>query len=128
MSTIVDHINPASLLLCNESFASTNELEGSQLARHIIDAMIDSGVKVFLVTHIYDLAQSLHARYNPAHMFLRAERRPDGGRTFRLLPGGPEPTSHGQDSFRQIFGTECGDGLTGFAAAEAVGPHGDRDL
>ena len=104
MSTLVDHINPTSLLLCNESFASTNELEGSQLARHIIDAMIDSGVKVFLVTHLYDLAQSLHARHDSAHMFLRAERRPDGGRTFRLLPGEPEPTSHGQDSFRQIFG------------------------
>ncbi|MGC2798719.1 MAG: DNA mismatch repair protein [Mycobacterium sp.] len=128
MSTLVDHINPTSLLLCNESFACTNELEGSQLARHIIDAMIDSGVKVFLVTHLYELAQSLHARHNSAHMFLRAERRPDGGRTFRLLPGKPEPTSHGQDSFRQIFGTGCGDGLIGFAAAEAVSPHGDRDL
>ncbi len=104
MSMLVDHINPTSLLLCNESFASTNELEGSQLARHIIDAMIDSGVKVFLVTHLYDLAQSLHARHDSAHMFLRAERRPDGGRTFRLLPGEPEPTSHGHDSFRQIFG------------------------
>jgi hypothetical protein len=125
MSTLVDHINPASLLLCNESFASTNELEGSQLARHIIDAMIDSGVKVFLVTHLYDLAHSLHARRNPAHMFLRAERRPDGGRTFRLLPGEPEPTSHGQDSFRQIFGTGCGDGQINLAAAEAVGNFGD---
>jgi hypothetical protein len=110
MSTVVDHIDRASLLLCNESFASTNELEGSQLARHIIDAMIDSGVKVFLVTHLYDLAQSLHARHNPAHMFLRAERQPDGGRTFRLLPGEPEPTSHGQDSFRQIFGTSAAGG------------------
>jgi hypothetical protein len=105
MSTLVDQINPASLLLCNESFASTNELEGSQIALQIVDAMVDSGVKVLLVTHLYDLARSLHARHNPTHMFLRAERRPDGGRTFRLLPGEPEPTSHGQDSFRQIFET-----------------------
>ena len=105
MSTLVDQINPTSLLLCNESFASTNELEGSQIALQIVDAMVDSGVKVLFVTHLYDLGRSLHARHNPTHMFLRAERRPAGGRTFRLLPGEPEPTSHGQDSFRQIFGT-----------------------
>jgi MutS domain V len=108
MSTLVDHINPTSLLLCNESFAATNELEGSQIARQIVDAMIDSGVKMLFVTHLHDLAHSLHARHNPAHMFLRAERRPDGGRTFRLLPGEPEPTSHGQDSFRQVFGSVAG--------------------
>jgi hypothetical protein len=116
MSTLVDHTTPTSLLLCNESFASTNELEGSQLARHIIDAMIDSGVKVFLVTHLYDLAQSLHARHNPAHMFLRAQRQPDGGRTFRILPGEPEPTSHGQDSFRQIFGPPVGNAFLSYTA------------
>jgi hypothetical protein len=49
-------------------------------------------------------------------MFLRAERQPDGGRTFRLLPGEPEPTSHGQDSFRQIFGESAGRGFVGQAA------------
>ncbi len=105
MSTISDHINPTSLLLCNESFASTNELEGSQLARDIVDAMIDAGVKVVIVTHLYALAHSLHARHDPTHAFLRAERRADGGRTFRLLPGEPEPTSYGRDTFQQIFGT-----------------------
>ena len=105
MSTLVDHINPASLLLCNESFASTNELEGSQVARQIIDAMIDSGVKVLFVTHLHDLAKSLYARHNPAHLFLRAQRHPTGKRTFQLLPGEPEPTSYALDSFEQIFGT-----------------------
>jgi hypothetical protein len=110
MDTIVDQLNPASMLLCNESFASTNELEGSQIAREIIDAMVDSGIKVFLVTHLYDLGHTLHARHDSTHLFLRAERQPDGVRTFRLVPGGPESTSYGQDSFRQIFGTTAGDG------------------
>lgn len=110
MNTIVDQINPASLLLCNESFASTNELEGSQIAREIIDAMIDSGVKVFFVTHLYDLGHSLHARHDPTHLFLRAERQTNGLRTFQLIPGAPEPTSYAQDSFRQIFGTTTGHG------------------
>jgi hypothetical protein len=109
MNTLVDQINPASMLLFNESFASTNELEGSQIAREIVDAMVDGGVKVFFVTHLYDLSHSLHARHDATHLFLRAERHPDGVRTFQLAPGAPEPTSYAQDSFRQIFGTTAGD-------------------
>ena len=104
MNAIADHITPTSLLLCNESFASTNEREGSQIARGIVYAMIESGVKVIYVTHLYDLASSLHARRDPADLFLRAERRPDGVRTFRLISGQPQPTSHGEDSFRRVFG------------------------
>ena len=106
MSAIVDYIGPTSMLLCNESFAATNELEGSQIARGIVNAMVESGVRVFFVTHLYDLAHSLYAREDPADLFLRAERRPDGGRTFRLTRGRPEPTSHGEDSLRRIFGID----------------------
>lgn len=104
LSAMVDYIGPMSLLLCNESFASTNELEGSQIARGIVHAMVESGVRVFFVTHLYDLAHSLYARHNPADLFLRAERRSDGVRTFRLTAGKPEATSYGEDSFRRIFG------------------------
>ena len=35
---IADYIGLKSLLLCNESFASTNEREGSQIACGVIDA------------------------------------------------------------------------------------------
>lgn len=104
MSAIADHITPTSLLLCNESFAATNEREGSQIARGIVDALIEGGVKVIYVTHLYDLARSMSARRDPGYLFLRAERHPDGARTFRLKPGEPEPTSYGQDSFRRVFG------------------------
>ena len=53
------------MLLCNESFASTNELEGSRIARGVVHAMVESGVRVFFVTHLYDLAHSLYARHDP---------------------------------------------------------------
>jgi hypothetical protein len=109
MSTLVDHINSTSMLLCNESFASTNEREGSQIARDIIDGTTQSGVKVLVVTHLYELANSLHARHDATHLFLRAERQPDGARTFQLVPRAPESTSHAQDSFRHVFGTTPGD-------------------
>lgn len=104
MSAIADFIGPQSMLLCNESFASTNEREGSEIARGIIDAMLECGVKVVYVTHMYDLAHALYRRRNAAYLFLRAERRPDGVRTFRMKPAAPEPTSHGEDSFRRVFG------------------------
>jgi DNA mismatch repair ATPase MutS len=104
MSEIADTVTPASLLLCNESFASTNESEGSEIARQVVRAMVDAKVKVFYVTHLYDLANSLYQLESPSALFLRAERKPDGGRTFRVIPGEPLPTSYGQDSYRRIFG------------------------
>jgi hypothetical protein len=104
MSTIIDFIEPESMLLCNESFASTDEREGSEIARGIVDALLACQIKLVYVTHMYELAQSLHTRHTAAYVFLRAERRPDGVRTFRMKAGPPQPTSHGQDSLRRVFG------------------------
>jgi hypothetical protein len=104
MSEIADRITPGCLLLCNESFAATNEREGSEIARQIVRAMTEAGVKVFYVTHLYDLAHSLHARRLDGALFLRAERLADGSRTFRVVEGEPLPTSFGEDSYRRIFG------------------------
>jgi MutS domain V len=104
MSEIAEVITPGSLLLCNESFASTNESEGSEIARQVVRAMVDAKVKVFFVTHLFDLSNSLYRLESPSALFLRAERKPDGGRTFRVIPGEPLPTSYGQDSYRRIFG------------------------
>lgn len=105
MSEIAEFVGSASMLLCNESFASTNEREGSQIARGVVHVMVESGVKVVFVTHLYDLAHSLSARHDPTDLFLRAQRRPDGVRTFQLEPGQPQPTSYGEDSFRRVFGS-----------------------
>lgn len=105
MSEIADRITPGCLLLCNESFAATNEREGSEIARHVIRAMLDAGVTVFFVTHLFDLGDSLYRERLEHALFLRAERRSDGRRTFRIEPGEPLPTSYGADSYRRIFGT-----------------------
>ena len=106
MSAIADWIAPGSLVLCNESFASTNEREGSEIARQIIRALTEAGIRVVFVTHLYDLARGCFAADDGTSLFLRAERQPGGHRTFRLRPGGPLPTSHGQDLYRQVFGTK----------------------
>ncbi len=103
MSGIVDHITPDSLILFNESFASTNEREGSEIARQILTALIERRVEVFFVTHQYELARGFHDRNLPTVLFLRAERQSDGDRTFRITAGQPLPTSHGEDLYRRIF-------------------------
>jgi DNA mismatch repair ATPase MutS len=105
MSGIADQISPHSILLCNESFASTNEREGSEIARQVVRAMLDRQVQVFFVTHMYDLAHSFHAQQLDSALFLRAEREAGGRRTFKLREGEPLPTSYGEDSYRRIFGT-----------------------
>jgi DNA mismatch repair ATPase MutS len=105
MSAIADRITRHSILLCNESFASTNEREGSEIARQIVSAMFRKQIKVFFVTHMYDLAHSFYTQQPGNALFLRAERLPDGRRTFTLSEGEPLPTSYGEDSYRRIFGT-----------------------
>jgi MutS domain V len=103
MSQLAQHFVPGGLLLCNESFASTNEREGSEIARQIIRALLERRMKVFYVTHMYDLGHSLRAEQSQDALFLRAERLPDGGRTFKLREGEPLPTSFGEDSYLRIF-------------------------
>ncbi len=104
MSDIADRVTPTCLLLCNESFAATNEREGSEIARQIIRAMLESGVKVVFVTHMFDLAHGLYVQAMDAALFLRAERLADGQRTFKLVEGEPLPTSYGEDVYRTVFG------------------------
>ena len=122
ISEIVDGISPGCLLLCNESVASTNEAEGSEIARQIVKALTDAGVKVVYVTHLYDLAQSLYAQGAPEALFLRAERGSDGSRSFKLREAGPLPTGFGEDLYRQVFGIADGEAP---AAATGEAPGGD---
>jgi len=106
MSDIVDNITSNSMLLFNESFAATNEREGSEIARQIVSALLEKRIKVFFVTHLYEFAHGFHDRKMEDAIFLRAERQTDGGRTFRLIEGEPLQTSYGEDLYKRIFGTD----------------------
>jgi hypothetical protein len=106
MSRIVDQISPGAVLLCNESFASTNEREGAEIARQITRALLARGVKVLYVTHLFDLANGLYQQNMAKALFLRAERQADGQRTFCVIPGAPLPTSHGEDVYQRIFAAD----------------------
>jgi DNA mismatch repair ATPase MutS len=104
MSEIATHIAPHCLLLCNESFASTNERERSAIGRQVVQAMVDERVKVLFVTPMFDLAHGFYRQGLSTALFLRAPRASDGHRTFKRVEGEPLPTSFGEDSYHRVFG------------------------
>ena len=104
MSAIVDELMPHSMLLFNESFSATNEREGSEIARQIVRALLETRVKVVFVTHQYEFAHGFWEDKMDNALFLLAEREPDGRRTFKLVPGEPLQTSFGVDLYEEIFG------------------------
>lgn len=106
MNDIVDNLRPNSMVLFNESFAATNEREGSEIARQIVCALLEKGIKIIFVTHLYEFARGFYDKKMENVIFLRAERKSDGKRTFKIIEGKPLPTSYGEDLFRKIFGIE----------------------
>ncbi|MHB8595697.1 MAG: MutS-related protein [Ktedonobacteraceae bacterium] len=106
MSDIVDNITANSMVLFNESFAATNEREGSEIARQIMNALLEKRIKVFFVTHLYEFAHGFYDKKMGNAMFLRAERQTDGRRTFKLIEGEPLQTSYGADVYHRVFGID----------------------
>jgi DNA mismatch repair ATPase MutS len=103
LSDIVDHVVLHSIVLFNESFAATNDREGSDIAAQIMRALVEERNRVFYVTHLYDFASRFFTEQEDGSLFLRAERNVDGSRTFRLVEGGPLETSYGEDLYREVF-------------------------
>lgn len=103
MSDIADNIKPDSIILFNESFAATNEREGSEIARQIISALAEKRIKIFFVTHLYEFAHGFYQKKPEDAIFLRAERQTDGGRTFKIVEGEPLQTSFGEDLYKIVF-------------------------
>ena len=104
MSVIAGQITPGCLMLFNESFAGTNEREGSEIACQIVRALLDAQIKVFYVTHRFGFADRFRRQNAPTTLFLRAERQPDGSRNYKLTVKDPLPTSFGEDLYYRLGG------------------------
>jgi len=102
MSAIADRAHHRAMVLFNESFAATNEREGSEIARQIVSALLENDITVFFVSHMYEFARSFLS--SDRVLFLRADRTEDGKRDFRLRQARPLPKSFGVDVYQQIFG------------------------
>jgi DNA mismatch repair ATPase MutS len=110
MSEIVNHLVPSAMVLFNESFAATNEREGSEIAFQILSGLLDRGIRVVCVTHLYELAHRFYEESKGAGLFLQPDRRAGGTRTFRIIEGQPLPTSFGSDLYQAIFSSDPGEG------------------
>ena len=91
-------------MLFNESFSATNEREGSEIAHQVFHALVDSGVRVLAVTHLYELAERFHTKGADYALFLRATRETAQGRSFKLVEGAPLPTSFAEDVYNRLGG------------------------
>lgn len=109
LSRMVNTMRPGAMVLLNESFASTNELEGSELADQVVSALLEREIRVIYVTHLYAFASRWYASAQQGSLFLRAERGHDGSRTYRMARGKPLETSYGSDLYHQVFEAIEGD-------------------
>lgn len=103
MNQVVGKLTPETMILFNESFAATNEREGSEIARQIVTALVEHGVTVYIVTHLYEFAHIFYDKKQNNVHFLRAERQINGARTYKISEGAPLPTSFGLDLYREVF-------------------------
>jgi hypothetical protein len=104
MSAVADQIGPHCLMLFNESFAGTNEREGSEIGYQIVRALLEAQITVLFVTHRFDFAERFRRQEPGSTLFLRAERQPDGRRDYKLAVKEPLPTSFGEDLYYQLGG------------------------
>ncbi len=101
MRDIVDELSGSDLILMNESFSSTSEREGSEIANQIVRALKDSGEGIVYVTHLTTFTKSICS--NDDTLCLKAERLKDGTRTYKMIVSPPTDTSHAMDVFRRVF-------------------------
>ena len=104
MSVTVSRVSPCSLMLCNESFAGTNEREGAEIGYQIVRALLDTQVRVFFVSHRHKFAERFRRQHAGRTLFLRAGRSPGGQRDYRLTVADPLPTSFGEDLYYRLGG------------------------
>ncbi|WMT51154.1 MAG: hypothetical protein RE471_09270 [Ferroplasma sp.] len=103
MDEIVKHLTRNGMVLFNESFSSTNTREGSEIALDITRALLENGIMVFFVSHLYEFASAVASDIREKSLFLVAERTEDGKHTYRIIRGKPQETGHGMDLYRKIF-------------------------
>ena len=103
MSDIVDALQRDDLVLFNESFSATNSREGAEIIRGVVTALAESNVKLFFVTHTAEFACSFYQEDYQDTVYLCAERRDDGERTYKIAEGVPLDISYGEDLYRDVF-------------------------
>ena len=101
---IADIFNKAtdkSLLLFNESLATTNVAEGLYIAKDVVKAMLYIGTRTIFNTHMHELARNLDTLNNEIQGTSRAESLvtgvENGNRSFKVFIAPPQGVSYAKD-------------------------------
>lgn len=106
VDSMLDHLRPDSMVLLNESFAATNEREGSAIAGEVLEGLREANVTVLFVTHLFHLAHTLHRAGDDGVLFLRAVPKEGGTRSFEISEGPPQSGGFAEDIYAEMFGRE----------------------
>ena len=107
LNSIIQYLRKGSMILYNESFASTNEREGSELCLQITKALMESYIEQIHVTHLYSFSKRIYDEKWQDTYFLRAVRKENGERTYKMEEAGPLQSAFGKDLYIKIW--ESGD-------------------
>ncbi len=103
LSKLVDALKPGALLLMNETFQTTTPGDAKLLAQEIVPALMEAGVTVLFVTHLYGYAMDVYEQKSEDALFLLAQRSREGNNTYCVLEGPPFKTAYGQKLFHDVM-------------------------
>lgn len=91
------------LILLNESFATTTEVTAFQIAMDLAHVCMEEGVTIWMVTHITKFAKELYQEKRPDILFLSAGRQAEGEIRFMMYEKTPGNTSYGLELYEQMI-------------------------
>lgn len=101
LAEIFDMATKYSLILLNESLATTNVAEGLYIAKDVVKAMRYLGVRSVFNTHMHDLARNLDEVNNSVEGSSRIESMvtgvENGHRSFKVFIAPPQGVSYAKD-------------------------------
>lgn len=105
MKEILERAGKDSLLLLNESFATTTEVTAYQIAMDLMHACLEEKVTLWMVTHITKFARELFEEGRNDVLFLSAGREAEKEPKYKMIEKEPGNTSYGLELYEQIIGT-----------------------
>lgn len=104
MMEIMKKSKEGCLLLLNESFATTTEITAYQIAMDLIHACLESGITVWMVTHITRFAKEFFQEKRDRVLFLSAGRTAENEKQYTMVEKPPGDTSYGLELYDRIIG------------------------
>lgn len=103
MEEILQGAGENTLLLLNESFATTTEVTAFQIAMDLTHACMENRVTMWMVTHITKYAKELYREGHKDILFLSAGRQAEGEIRFAMFEKAPGNTSYGLELYEEMI-------------------------